>query len=199
MLKWKIVSVSLFNYYFDFALYKYAMYMYAAEPHIVCFFTHPQQKPCNNQQCLPMIPSHTYYFQILQYSLYLGILRCYPHTKWWLLFIQQSFYLFYHEEDNFIVIHSDCTCMDNSMLVIGLTTHYREHTTTTTSKKFMIQCSIGKVAFITVFSMSVLPSRGPITSTFLIIYFRGHITISLRHWLDCCVCFGTIFFSVVFA
>lgn len=78
MLKWKIVSVSLFNYYFDFALYKYAMYMYAAEPHIVCFFTHPQQKPCNNQQCLPMIPSHTYYFQILQYSLYLGILRCIP-------------------------------------------------------------------------------------------------------------------------
>lgn len=78
VLKWKRVSVSLFNYYFDFVLYKYAVYMYAAEPHIVCLFTHPQQKPCNNQRSLLVISFHICYFQILQYRLYLGILRCIP-------------------------------------------------------------------------------------------------------------------------
>lgn len=53
MLKWKIVSVSLFNYYFDFALYKYAISMYAAEPHSYCMFYYPPTTKAMQQPTMP--------------------------------------------------------------------------------------------------------------------------------------------------
>lgn len=64
--------------------------------------------------------------------------------------IYQEVILIYVKEDSFIVILSDSTCIDSSMLLIGLATHYKEHEAATISK-VIIQYNNEKVGFITIF------------------------------------------------
>jgi hypothetical protein len=61
--------------------------------------------------------------------------KLHSHTRWLVPFTKEAYYLFYHvEEDNFFVILSVSTCMESSMLVVGLNTHYRDHATDTTNQ-----------------------------------------------------------------